>query len=413
MNATLLTETIDQADVQKSQELAQTLSPELAGSTLLSTLVSSEKDQSPKGLILSVENIKNIKQYVDFGMGLCCDADQIQKNMDYPAAFDGEKYKNLSPAGLANFHRSIHDHCATWSSLEANIKEQGSNLEVYALNFVNTTDPILKIFAELPILKKALTQMQDLPNADLSQLPVTQEDADLLRAISQLLDQLKSETDSELAKTQEVSKQLETFRSTLDNDLTSQLANMEAEVEILSRNFHQSELLQKKTDLTKEIQNLDSQYKKLVGYAFTGASGMVFPPLGIITWAITGGIYGDKAEKVRKQRNQRQDELTQVVDELARQDALAALVSRTSNHLHNSSIVLYDALSGIKNLESLWKCMQTFVANAQTMLASSQTAPSLLTLESLMKSAHDSWNKVHDMAASLIRTFQEAEAQLK
>ena len=69
--------------------------------------------------------------------------------------------------------------------------------------------------------------------------------------------------------------------------------------------YKHSGKLGERDDLVDQIEELDDQidlltatYKKLVGLAFTG---MAAGPLGLV---ITGGVFGDKAEKCRKQKNQ-------------------------------------------------------------------------------------------------------------
>lgn len=376
-------------------------------------LLSENQSSTPRGLILSVDNIKHIKQYVAYGKSLICDAQQLQSTMKYPADFDAKKYPNLAPEAVASLYHNIQVHCEEWSDLEANIKRQGAGLEGYATDFLTTGSIVLQSINQLPLLAKLKTTLEQFCQLDTTQYTIQgEDDKEILVGIGALLDRLKQDAESRLAATQTLSDRLGNYRKQLDNELLSQLARMKSDIDALMASDQRADLLKQVKALDDEIDSLSKQYDKLVGYSFTGSAGMVLPPLGVISWAITGGYFGAKAEKIRKKRNQRSTERDAISAALAKEDALAGMVAQAASQSDLAKTVLYDALTGIKNLEALWACILQYIEDAKKQLDQVDTIRSLLIFQNNFQTAMAAWSEVRGITKSMVDVFQQAEAEL-
>ncbi len=88
-------------------------------------------------------------------------------------------------------------------------------------------------------------------------------------------------------------------------------------VEVIYLSAEQIELQNQIKALEDEKEGLEKEYSQAVGLAFTGMAGLLFSgPLGIISWSITGGIYGNKAEKIRKEKDTIGEKIAELQNEL-------------------------------------------------------------------------------------------------
>ena len=146
----------------------------------------------------------------------------------------------------------------------------------------------------------------------------------------------------------------------------------------------------------------------MVNYAFTGAAGLALGPLGIISWAITGGIFGDKAEKIRKKRNKREEDRNKITQQLETADALIRFVTSTHSSVSKQCAVLDKALAGVKNLEVMWDAVVQYVDDATDKLEKIDEGKSLLLFQGSMENAVHSWSEVKDITGELIDLFEKA-----
>lgn len=371
---------------------------------LISNQSPTERGSETKGLVLSKDNIIKIKEYVKYGEGLPLDIPAIQLYLGYNNFYDRTQYEGLKPENFRRLHVNINSHCKEWHGLEAAIKNTGTSLNIFGQNFVITGTDIVGAIDEMPITKK-IKSLKSV-NRD---LVFEADDKAIKLTLLELIDGLKKQVENRQRETKELLARIEAYRSYMECEIIPMSARMSTLLSKIDLETEQEQLLKDIQWLESEIKTLGDQYDKMVGLAFTGAAGLIAGPVGIISWAVTGGVYGDKAEKIRKKRNKYKSDLETKRGVFAANDKMKLFVSGVNDRMLEMKIILNDAVTGIKNLEVLWDSVSQYIDDSYSQLKEVDDAMSLLVFKNRMTSAVASWEEVRDITWELVALFNKAE----
>ena len=120
----------------------------------------------------------------------------------------------------------------------------------------------------------------------------------------------------------------------------------------------------KVTNLNKEISDLQDQYDQYVGLDFTRAAGMIFPPASIISWAVTGGVFGAKAEEVRKKKNLKKDELAPLQKQLNAINRVIGGINKLESCLIDFKTAIAAAVIGVQHINTVWDSIVKDISSA-------------------------------------------------
>lgn len=389
--------------------------PQLAGvpDALVTDRALSEQESHTRGLILTEDNIVNIKRYVAFGLKLPTTEEEVHRELGYTAELDEKTPPELSPKAFAELHRKIQEHCKKWSNLEYEIKTQGTALNIFGADFVDTSNSILEVIQAMPVYELVTTTLEAYAEKDAASYEFTIEDQKMQGGILELLAAVKEHAGKCQANAHDLAEKLAQYRAEMENEILPAVGRKDDAMTKRSKSDARAELIKKKEELDAEIKTLDKEYSKMVGYAFTGTAGLILGPLGIISWAVTGGVFGDKAEKVRKNRNERIAERQSILDRLSAEEHLLAFVAQTHERVASQALMLEDALTGVKNLEVMWDAVTQYLDNASREVEEMDNGASLLLFQRHMQAASSSWGEVRDITGELLTLFEQAQQRAK
>ncbi len=411
----------EQKQVELANDLAQNITLEqipllfvqaMAGKTpsvagvsndLVTDISPNEPDSPIKGLVLSKEQIIQIKQYVKYGLVLPTTNESVKSYLEY----DESKYPEISPSEFITLFTKVKNHASLWSNLESNIKSLGTDLSIFGDKFVITGNTMIEVINEMPLLKLAT---QTIGQSDVS-VSLTEDDQEIKYALKDLLEELKSGVAKHLLSTQALIEKLENYRNTMDNSIVPDVSVMDNTIQELDLNKDLAKLISEKTELDSDIDVQDALYSKNVGLAFTGAAGLIAGPIGIVSWAITGGIFGDKAEKARKERNRLIGLRDAKIKEIAALDLFINKVSVLKGKVSDMSLIINEAAVGIRNLETMWISIEQYIDASKNELDEITDSKRLIVFKSKMAAAVESWKNVKDITVELVRLFEEAQIE--
>ena len=439
---------VTQDMIQAAEKMAEDVAPEQIPSLLVNACIGrkpqvagvpdemvtdqapSEEGSTTKGLILSEENIISIERYKRFGLNLPVteaaviaalhynddspknesdkdgDDKESQKEQEKRYTYSEEDFPAaIRPGAFVTLNTTIKNHCSQWTGLRNQIILLGVSLNIFSQKFIGIGSDISEVIRAMPVVCRATTKLKDFD----ASFTWSEDDVELKGVAIELIMELKRQVLRQQEKTHTLVTQLEQFRSVMENDVVPGVSQMNAVLMDMEQSDERAELLAQMEELRKEIESLDKQYKQLVGYAFTGAAAMVFPPAGVITWAITGGVFGDKAEKVRKQRAKCQAKRDKLKDALKAREYLATFVTRTHDEVTRQSVIIDDALVGVKNLEVMWGAIARYIDDSAEELEAINEAQRLILFVRHLDSAVDSWKEVRDITGELNDLFNRAE----
>lgn len=388
-------------EIQESNKIASTLTLEQVPEVLINAM--SAPDSNFRGMLITEQQILDILVYVHTGLLLPTDIEQIKTRLKNPSReFDGLKFTDFQ-----NLYSTIETHCRLWSDLEADIKTIGTSLALFGTKFVITANDIIDVIKVMPGVKLVDASKK----LDGQTFPFSVEDTELRYALVELLEVLRDESIRRGQTTKALGDRLARFRATLDIDIQPQASAMYTSLKNLNVAAEIAQLIIDIATNKTNIETLQSEYNHTVGLAFTGTIGFAFIPfafIGFIAWAITGGIFGKKAEDIRKKKKAEQDKLAKNNTKLAETNVLQAAVISQVESASNINSIIADALIGVKNLETMWRAIQENLEISIDELKAADSCLFMITLKSRMTAASVSWAKVKDSTIELVELFTQA-----
>ena len=154
--------------------------------------------------------------------------------------------------------------------------------------------------------------------------------------------------------------------------------------------------LQNKIDeMEARVEELKRDYDKYVGLCFTGLVG------GAVTLAITGGIFGAKAEEARKAKNALIEEIEGLRQQVGNKKRLQEAMDNLSLLFYDIGIRMVDAEAALGNLEAVWEQLLAEIEASQRRFAVIDEAESLLLFVADFKKVIQPWATIQGLSLSL------------
>ena len=358
--------------------------------------------RNQRGLVVSKDDLKSILRYVDLAKSLPLTETAAETYLGYKKDdpfFNDEKHKFLLPSKQVEFDLPIYNHAIEWDGLAVDIQNIGNALVSYSLSFTNKADSTIKILDDLNQYLKVHGFIADATGKD------------IVEAGTDMLKLWKKDTENHLKTVSDTYNKLNTFRTALNGTINKSITDRSTAIRALNLTPELEQLKKQIKDLDDEIDRLKKEYDEAVGLAFTGAGGLIFGGIGIIAWAITGGIFGNRAEKIRKKQNDKREELKPLKDKLTALDKIDGSIRDLENSTKDLSQALASADTGLQHLIVAWDGIKEDIDNAVAHLNNMddpEYVKYVSTLTSELKAARDSWSDCHNIAKDLIKCFDDA-----
>lgn len=354
------------------------------------------------GLILSREDVINIKLYVKYGLMLPTTYNEVVSYLGYTRS----DIAGLEPSEIQKLFTAIHENAKKWTGsdgIETRVKQQGLDLQNFANEFTTMGDEIIAYIESMSIVQRALRTVgtTNLPQSAVN-IPFTTEDHQVVSALSELIKLIKKNIADEEESTRNLRNAIAAFRNEISAELEPQVKQKWRLITNANVSQQVTDLKQDIEELEEEIAQLKKDYDKYVGLAFTGAAG------GIVGIAITGGVFGDKAEKTRKKRNEKIQVKRQKEAELANREKVATAMSALNNQFEDLHIRLVDAETGAANLEFVWQSLHTTIDNSLDDISQIQDGDTLVKFLAQFKGIVEPWKQVKNSANELMQIFNDA-----
>ncbi len=120
-----------------------------------------------------------------------------------------------------------------------------------------------------------------------------------------------------------------------------------------------SELKIRIAEIERRIAELNAEYDKYVTIACTSVTYAWIPYYGILAAVPVAGIYGDKAEKVRIERNQLKDDVAELQKELTYREKIYISYQQAYTGIVNIQNKLDAAIPHVNKLKGHWQSINT------------------------------------------------------
>ncbi|MNZ45539.1 hypothetical protein D3C78_631990 [compost metagenome] len=367
-------------------------------SAVSGTLAGVEREQ---GLLITNDDIKKIKRYVNAGLALPTDINEIEQI---------HKYDQLDIAGLKSsdmqiLYKAMKDHAKTWSALESSMKTVGSDLYVFADNFTSSSNSIINYLTRLPSYISGIGKIGNLTPEEIDKLPeiqLTGEEKQKIPALLELVSELKTVITEHSKSTQTTKVKTTEFKRTITNTLKPALGLKIALINSRNVNKEIKELNERLDILNQRINEKNAEVEKYSESKWWGLFG------GVVGFIVTSTIYGDKAQQARHELGQLTDERRDIESKIATTNEILASLLAFETSLQDLQVRVEGAAGSSSNLESLWELIQTYVDSSSKRLDGVTNAMYLVSFVSRLTSMMENWSAIKKQAGDLLTAFDNA-----
>ncbi|MCW0507546.1 alpha-xenorhabdolysin family binary toxin subunit A [Aeromonas piscicola] len=319
----------------------------------------------------------------------------------------------LEPKEIVDLYQKIASHANRWTPVESLVKEQAASLEVASDDIVRIGGQVIKTINQMDILE----QLKTIKDSTVT-IPISSDkDTKIQQALPEVIEKLKQSCVKQQEKTLEVLRAVRDYKTEIsggtlsDNKtvmgLEPELADKKERAKKANLDGQIKELQDSIDALQKDIDQLKKDYDKYVGLAFTGAAG------GIIGLAITGGIFGDKAEKARKKKNSKIQEKNDKSIDLKRKQLVQGILNQFSTQFTDIGMRLLDAEQSLEHLDFLWTDIIVRIDQSVDKWKQVKDSDMLLSFVTDLEGIVKPWSEVGEMSTTLVNVFDKAYEEFR
>lgn len=367
---------------------------------LMSGATPSGVDKKELGFLIRRGDIANTRQYVRHVQTLPTSLKAVRKLLNYESFGVPE----LEPESITKMHVSIVAHANTWSALETGTKELARQLEKFSSEFLLFGNVLLDLIKEVELGRRLTGTLEDLTGPELqrlSQMLLSATEKSVVSSLKTYLNMLELRTQNFIKQVSEVEKLASMFEITLTDDLIPTLQIKLSAYKYSGKPGEREEWMDQIEELDDQIEILSATYKKLVGLAF---SGVAAGPLGLI---ITGGVFGDKAEKCRKQKNQLIEQRKAVREKVKESDRISDLLDGLQQQFVDLQGRMFSAEVGAKQLSQVWAYIARYLEEARDELDQVDNMAELHLFALNLSLVINPWRSIKDYSAQISNAFNE------
>lgn len=375
-------------------------------SETLKLLSMSDSLVSRKPGIFTIEDLINIKKYINFSLLLPIK----HKDMVFDTKISQENTLPIKISELIDLFIKIRQHALSWNNVEYQVKQQSIDLELTGRNITMTGNQLIDYINQMPLLERISQRIEELDISNIELIGFSSDDYIIANELVNILELIKDDIIIQSKKTTVVRNTVADFRTyiiggNLSNEqhidsllFATRKIKQQLEDIIDSNDTHH---LLNQIELKKdEVGQLEQEYSHYVKLAFTGLAG------GIIGLIITGSIFGDKAEKIRARKNILLNEIIALEEQINIDKKLNGLLSNITVRLQHMDSYFRDARLALDHLDYMW---QTILAEINDSIAKFKTINNSHLLAQFtiqLKKIILSWDAVTDYSQHLILLFE-------
>jgi hypothetical protein len=378
----------------------------IAPAALFSAAADTSYDTRDPGLILTKDDIKNLRKYEIVGLAL----PTILKDVITYLGYETGAGRGLEAVDFQQTFELIHGHASLWNPLRTDLLTVNDKLVGFAGSIQVYGESINEVLAEVRAL--ALADKHDVKTLeDLRKLemqwghkfpdiePVDRED------IGAYLDDILMEVRQQQNEAQNIKKRLDTFGLELATTVKPAISLKLSSIDKNTLGVEVKALQTVIDDRSVAIEEKSKEYGQLVKEAIASLVGG-----GGLIMMIYSSVL---AEKVRKQRNELRAQQDQDIRLMNTKNTILASLNRVRNDLQNLDIVVLDADIATKNLITVWNGLDTFISQSSQAINGINDALSLRRFSNQFKLVVRPWKTIEVDAHKLRDVFAAADREIR
>ena len=351
------------------------------------------------GFIIRRSDIHSVRAYVRESRMLPVDYQKIVAWF----GLDTTSVPGLEPASIQSFHQRVVQHAGSWSVLERETKELARQLNRFSDSFITHAHGIIELINRLDSDRLFSGMLDDLTVEEAAELGGVLSSTELkaVHIMREHVQSIKSNTEDYIKRAYAVGALAAEFERVLSDELTHEVnAKLEA--------YAKAGLSREREALTERIKELDSEIEQLIrdyrSQVLYGHSGIVLGPIGL---AVTGGIFGVKAEAIRSRKNRLIAERDTARRGSQEQEQLAMVLDATQQRFIDLRSRMLGAEEGAKQLAQVWSYISNYLDEVDNDLEKVDSFGRLYKLKIDFSQLLNPWTRVKDYSIQISNAFNE------
>lgn len=370
-------------------------------------------DQARSGGILTKNDIISIKLYAKQGLALPSVLPDVESFLKYTKI----GVTGLEPVDIQVLFKNIQTHAISWAAIEDGMLKQSIALGISAKKILSTGGAIIEIIDEMDAAVSGRKKLGVWSEEEIEGIKYSVDDKIIATEVGEIIKSMRKDIEKQQKDTETLARLLKKFEVELaggklpDGVLTTGLqGQLTGKYDLMLANDFVKSIAADKVAISEKknrIIQLDKDYKYFCEMTATGIAG------GIIGIAITGGIFGKKAEDARVEKNNVVTELAALEARVLNKENLQAALEANQKAFSNIRNRMLDAEQAVSLLKKAWATiLQNIDASAEEFLDIND-AMSLLRFSIAFQEVIDPWAIVKGNADDLVLIFNEALEEYK
>ncbi|OCR25713.1 hypothetical protein AFK24_07070 [Pseudomonas syringae] len=376
-------------------EISQSLMNEITtGFINVVSSASPEVTRAP-GVLATAKDIQALRRFAADANALPQRLDQVKFLLGY----DKIDVPGLEPKDILNLYNDIQNTAELWPYLEINMKNVSAGLGVFADNLKSIGNDVIAQIQRFDSYSNegVVDEYKDVPLESIPHSPLLASDEKRVSTLGSFIKELNDLLDEQKKEAADVKDRITDYKYELTG-LAAKVGLKRKLCLTAASNMDSSNLNEQIESLNTRIAEEQRTYETYCRYIWVGAW---WGPVGL---AISGGIYGFKANDVWGGIERLISEKQQLSDKLQSGKAANALVTFETS-LQDLTLRIDGAASGATNLQELWTTITTYIMSAAKRFKDTGNATLLTVLVSRLTNLISNWQEVKLKAELLQSAF--------
>lgn len=369
-----------------------------------SSVATTESDTRDTGLILTKEQVKNLKKYEIAGLALPTELDKIIAYLGY----ENGAGLGLEAVDFQQTFKIVNGHARLWNPLRTDLLTVNTKLVVFAGSIQVYGESMKEVFNDIAALglieKYNIKTLEDLRKVELQQgIKFPDIEAEDRNDLGYFLDQILNKVKEQQTEALAIKQRLDSFGRQLAQQVGPAI---KLKLSLIDNNALSSEIkaLQLKIDnRALAIEEKNKEYKEMVKQAISAV-------IGNLVMMIYSSF---EAEKIRKESNKLTEEQEADIALMTKKDKILASLGRIRMDFQNLDLIVIDADIATKNLITVWNSLGTFIAASAAEVDGIHDGLSMRRFRNQFNLVVKPWETIEADAKKLQHVFAEADREFR
>lgn len=373
-------------------------------SQLFSASSADNDDTRGSGLILTKDQLKDLKRYEIAGLALPIELEDVMAYLGYRNGAG----TGLEPEDFQKTFKLVHAHASLWNPLRTDLLTVNDKLVLFSGSIQTYGESMSEVFDDIEALglveKYNISTLEDLKRVEMElgqEFPgIKQTDrADIGSFLNDILEKVREQE----ALANGIKDRLDAFGFDLANKITPEI---QSRLKQIDDNTLDAEIKALQTGIDNRaltIEEKNKEYKKLVGDAIAGiSSGLIMV------------IYASvQAEKVRKERNELKKQQQADIAQMSHKNKVLASLARVRMDIQDLELIAIDADIATKNLITVWNKLAGFIVASSREVEGINDGLNMRRFRNRFNLVVGPWRTIEKDAKALLRVFAQADAEFR